>query len=96
MSISKRNQEQKGKNTIKREVNRPYSCDICKTNIFKTWGREKTEKMLIKTTFWHKVYAAQQHLVTSTIWTKTCIFEGERGALIGKLTMRMARENSIS
>ena len=95
MSISKRNHEQKGKNTVKREVKQTLLWGIYKTNIFKAWSRERKVKILIKTTFCHKLYPAQQHLVTSTIWTKKQCSFGELGTLIWKLTMRKGREKFL-
>lgn len=74
MSISKRSQEQKGKNTVKTEIKQTLFRGFYKTNIFKVWSRDRNQKkLLIKTTFCHKLYPAQQHLVTSTIWTKKAV-----------------------
>lgn len=72
MSISKRIQEQKGKNTVKSEVKQTLLWGIYKTSILEAWSRErKLKKIVIKTTFYHELYPAQHHLVTSTIWTKS-------------------------
>lgn len=53
----------------KEKQNRSYLKAFTKL-IYSRHRERILKKVLIKTTFCYKLYPAQQHLITSTIWTK--------------------------